>query len=938
MILLRARPTWTKCLRALVPQCLCAALAASAAEPAPKPPAPPAALAAPARLGAPELQAETCFQVLDWNGDGARDILQRSRGGDRGWLFINKGTDREPWFEFPERLPCNFSELEKKYIHQMSDYWASDFDGDGDLDMVFTVADGGTGGLMVAVSLGERKFAWLQDGVVLPGTKGTGTICAADVDGDGRPDVYQQRDKGGLVLHRNLTEKEKFAVGPEESVLDAAGKPVEAPSPYPADFDGDGTLDLASVTKAGAFIHIGVPGSKGLAFKPAAAAVDETGKPIPGGQDVNVLDWDLDGQPDLLVLDESCAVRCHRGLKKGQTGFEAKASLVHGTALARADESPIPSLFDWDRDGRADVLLGANCDVLCGHVTPWARAYRNTLGWRCPLGDGGFVADGGGKPINLNHYDGRGSNVTACDFDGDGRMDVLWATSVGDKKLEVRLLRGDADSPRKFKAAPDKLLTIEAGDSTYPGARAWAADWNGDGKTDLVIHCWSYGAARFRLCLNAGTSQEPKFSEPQDLEVGGKPLTGRGGSCCVADWDGDGRPDLLVLSNQPGARPCLLWLRNADGSAKLVVPPGAPVTFDKHGFMTGVEIAVGPGGGAIPLAGNIAAGDFDGDSVTDLVVGQGYSYGFYCLSDARLWLLRGTTKTAPPPVRDLTAKEATEVSVMLSWTPPAGAVRTEVRYSLQPIDEATWSRATPAKEKPEGGAVTVAGLERGRIYHFAVCSFGPGGERSAVSNCLMAPTLPLKVAVLAQGMPAQALGVGSYSGCVDLTVRGGTPPPVPVDGRGLRNQWVPPEHNQSDTIDSYFKFDLAPLKGKTVRKVVLTLTRTEGALHGDKRVLCREVLKSWEPATVRFETRDGAAKWTKADWGEALVDVDSEPIFGRKRWEATDAVSRLLKGERPVLSLQLHGGPYGTGNTFHDSESKEAGARPSLMVVFEEGK
>jgi hypothetical protein len=928
----------TLCLCASVPLCLLLLpTLALAAEPAAKKLAPPAALAEPARLGAPELQAETCFQVLDWNGDGARDILQRSRGGDRGWLFINKGTDKEPWFEFPERLPCNFSELEKKYIHQLSDYWACDFDGDGDLDMVFTVADSGPGGLMVALNLGERKFTWLEDGVTLPNTKGAGTICAADVDGDGKPDIYQQRDKGGLGLHRNLTEKGKFAVGPAEPVLDTAGKPVEAPNPYPADFDGDGTLDLASVTPAGAFIHIGVPGSKGLTFKPAVAAVDETGKPIPGGQDVNVLDWDLDGILDLLVLDESCAVRCHRGLKKGQPAFEAKSSLIHGTALARADEAPVPSLHDWDRDGRADVLLGAGCDTSCGHVMPWARAYRNTLGSRSALGDGGFVCDGGGKPININHSDGRGSTVTACDFDGDGQMDILWATSVGEKQLEVRLLRGDADSPRKFKAAAEKLLSVEAGNSTYPGARAWATDWDGDGKTDLVLTWWAYQWQRYGLCLNQGTNQAPKFGAPRELEVGGKPLTGAYTTICTADWDGDGRPDLLALSNQPYSRPCLLWLRNADGSEKLAMPPGAPVTFDKFGFITGVEIPVGPEGRPIPMGGNIAAGDFDGDGVTDLVVGQGYGYGFYCLSDARLWLLRGVAKAAPPAVRDLTAKDATEAGVTLAWTAPAGAARAEVRYSLRPIDEATWFRAAPAKEKPEGGAVTVAGLERGRVYYFAVCTYGAGGERSAASNCLLAPTRPLKTAVLAQGLPAPALSLASYSGCIDVIVRGGTPPPAAVDGKGLRNQWVPPEHSQSDTVDSYLKFDLAPLKGKTVRRAVLTLTRTEGALLGDKRVLCREVLADWEPAKVRFETRDGAAKWTKADRGEALVDVDSEPILGRKRWDATDALTRLLKSDRPVLSLQMSRGPYGSSNSYHDSESKDAGSRPSLTVVFEDG-
>ena len=907
--------------------CLFLSLAAAvgAQEPSGKKPAPPAALAEPARLGAAELQAETCFQILDWNGDGVRDILQRSRGGDRGWLFINKGTDREPWFEFVERLPCNFSELEKRHIGVMSDYWACDFDGDGDLDMVFTVADTGPGGLMVALNLGQKKFTWLEDGIVLPNTKGAGTICAADVDGDGKPDVYQQPWKGGLVLHRNLTEGGKISTGPAEPVLDTAGKPVEAPCPYPADFDGDGVLDLASVTKAGVLIHIGVKGSRGLVYKPAVQAVDEAGKPIPGGQDVNLLDWDLDGLPDLLVLDESCVIRCHRGVKKGQPVFEAKAGLITGTAFARADTRPVPSLFDWDRDGRADLFLGAAHDEYCSGSSPWTRAYRNVLGAsRCALGDGGFVTDAQGKPLRI-------VNPCACDFDGDGHVDIVFANPAGGKNVDIFLLRGDADAPRKYKSAPEKLLTVEASDTTYPGARPCAVDWNGDGKTDLVLNYWAYNATRYVLALNQGTSREPKFGPPQDLEVDGKPLAAHGASICVADWDGDGRPDLLLAF---GGR--LSWLRNADGSAKLAVPPGQPVVLDKAAGPTGVEIGAGADARTVPVTGPMAAGDFDGDGVTDLVVGQNYGYGFYCLADSRVWLLRGVAKGAPPPVRNLSAKDETETGLTLAWTQPAGAARTEVRYSPWPIDEVTWFRSTPAKEKPEAGSITVSGLDRGKVYHFAVCTFGPGGERSAVSNCLMAATRPLRVAVLAQGLPAPALSLAGYSGCTDVQVRGGTPPPAPVDGKGLRNQWVPPAHNQCDTIDSYLKFDLAPLKGKAVRRVMLTLTRTAGALQGDKRILCREVLSPWEPATVRFETRDGSAKWTPADRGESLLDVDSEPIFGRKRWDATDAVTRLLKSDRPVLSLQLTGGPYATSNSYHDSESKDAAGRPSLTVIFEE--
>jgi len=899
---------------------------------------PPAFLAEPARLGAAELQAETGFQILDWNGDGARDLLQISRGGDRGWLFINRGTDQQPWFEFPERLPCNFSELEKKWIGAMSDCWACDWDGDGDLDILFSqhgwrspTATGGAG-LMVALNTGERRFLNLQDGVDLPNSKEAGTICAADVDGDGRPDAYLQPAKGGLTLFRNTSEAGKPATGPAENVLDTAGKPVVAHNPYPVDFDGDGVIDLASVTPAGVQIHVGVKGGKGTVFRPAVPAADAAGKPIPGGQDLNVLDWDLDGVLDLLVLDESCVARCHRGLKKGAPVFAAKPALIHGNAFARADQLPAVSLHDLDRDGRADLVLGARYDAHCGAWTPWARAFRNVLGESpCAFAAGGFLNDAQGKPL-------WASNPVACDFDRDGNTDLLYANAVGGKAVSVFLLRGDAQAPRRYQAAPEKLAAVECGNATYPAARAFAVDWNGDGNTDMVIHAWAYLWGRYYLCLNQGTNKEPRFGPPQELEVGGKVLTGSCASACVADWDGDGRPDLLVLSAQPYSRPCLLWLRNADGSAKLAMPPGTPVAFDKVGFLTGVEIICGPDSKPIPMAGSLAAGDLDGDGVTDVLIGQEQEYGFYALADTRLWLLRGVAKGAPAAVRDLAAREETETGVALSWKEPAGAARVEVRCSPWPIDEASWFRAAPAKGPAGAGSAAVGGLERGRVYHFAVCTFGPGGERSAVSNCVPAATRPLRLATLAQGRPAPALGVQSYAGCVEVSVRGGQPPSPPADGNGLRVAQVHPGHPQTSSYDSYLRFDLSPLKGRKILRVVLTVSGS-AAVDCDKLIRCREVRADWKPESVRFDTRDGSAKWTPADYGEALPAMDTEPHRGGKQWDATAAVVRLLKGGSPALSLQLGGGApqMRTGtNVFHDSESKDPALRPRLEVEFED--
>ena len=80
------------------------------------------------------------------------------------------------------------------------------------------------------------------------------------------------------------------------------------------------------------------------------------------------------------------------------------------------------------------------------------------------------------------------------------------------------------------------------------------ADWDGDGRPDLIVGAEDGSVVWYR---NAGTAKEPKLEAARRL-VGPSPV-GWGGDDkrgprdwglrvkpCVFDWDGDGRPDLLL--------------------------------------------------------------------------------------------------------------------------------------------------------------------------------------------------------------------------------------------------------------------------------------------------------------------------------------------------------------------------------------------------------
>lgn len=192
--------------------------------------------------------------------------------------------------------------------------------------------------------------------------------------------------------------------------------------------------------------------------------------------------------------------------------------------------------MDLDRDGRSDLISGS-----------WpGELYYFRRG-----ADGKFAAPeqlvgSDGKPINL----GSGASVFAVDWDANGTLDLLVGTAMG----EVHWLPGTSKDkpafgpPQALMAAGEKL-TSKSGE-----AAPVAADWDGDGKLDLVLGTENGSVFWYR---NIGTQREPKLGAAQMLvgesTVGWKGDDGRipgewglRVKPCVVDWNGDGRLDLLL--------------------------------------------------------------------------------------------------------------------------------------------------------------------------------------------------------------------------------------------------------------------------------------------------------------------------------------------------------------------------------------------------------
>lgn len=189
------------------------------------------------------------------------------------------------------------------------------------------------------------------------------------------------------------------------------------------------------------------------------------------------------------------------------------------------------------------------------------------------LGDGsGGFKPAAGSPVGVGS---RPIALATGDFNGDGKLDLA---VVNGGSGNVSILLGDGSGG--FKPTPHAPLRV----GRVPWSVA-AADFNGDGKLDLVVANQNSNSVSLLLGDGAGD-----FKPKVDFEVGAKPRY-----VVVTDLNGDKKPDLIVANGN-------------SNSVSLLLGDGA------GGFAPKADFGTGAG----PRA--VAVGDFDGDGKLDLAV------------------------------------------------------------------------------------------------------------------------------------------------------------------------------------------------------------------------------------------------------------------------------------------------------------------------------
>lgn len=211
------------------------------------------------------------------------------------------------------------------------------------------------------------------------------------------------------------------------------------------------------------------------------------------------------------------------------------------------------------------------------------------------------------------------------DWNGDGHLDALLGGYAGDVRVFLGKPTGgfDEGSLLTFGNGETFIHEIDQGEGNEPkrdvGAMIWCVDWDQDGDLDLLTG-WFYGG--LFLNRNLGSKAEPKLSTKfEPLQAGeGKTDWGYQVQPSMADWDGDGRLDLIysTLVIPKSGQGSVSWCRNlADSGEPRFSEPEALVW---SGLVTqavspelGLERVMGGNPVAVPT-------DWDGDGDIDLLL------------------------------------------------------------------------------------------------------------------------------------------------------------------------------------------------------------------------------------------------------------------------------------------------------------------------------
>ncbi len=549
--------------------------------------------------------------VGDFNGDGKPDLVVANSGSNNVSILLGNGDGT---FQY-----------QVTYTTGTTPYSVAvgDFNGDTHLDLA--VANDASNSVSILLGNGDGTF---QNAVNYSVGSNPHSVAVGDFNRDGKLDVVTANYSSGNVSvllgngNGTLQTMVNYAAGTDPRSVTVA------------DFNGDGAPDVAVANGGSSNVSVLLNNGSGV----LQAAVNYGAGPAPTS--VAAGDFNNDGRPDLAVTNSSGVDVL---LNTGIGTFGTAVSYAAGTGPSSVVVS------DFNNDHNQDLLVGNttsnNISILTGNGDGTFNAANSYLAGSQPAsvaaadinGDGnqdavivnsadgtvdGFVGEGNGNlqailNLALNGTGGP-EYVVAADFNNDGHQDLATATYYSGGFVFLGMGAGTFGSWQSFP-------------SVFGSNNIGVADFNGDGKPDLVVTSSYDQNASIFLGNGDGTFRTGAsygVSEPLSLAVG--------------DFNGDGRPDFATVDFSE----LNVFLGKGDGTftlSTLSAPPYSQTVttadFNGDGYL---DLAIGnsgnpdmmsvllgngdgtfgsPAGYPLPYASyGIVAGDFNGDGHPDLAV------------------------------------------------------------------------------------------------------------------------------------------------------------------------------------------------------------------------------------------------------------------------------------------------------------------------------
>jgi hypothetical protein len=542
---------------------------------------------------------------------------------------------------------------------------------------------------------------------LFPGNQSAESIVAADINGDGKPDlivVNPSSEAGGgevsVLLNTTPAGATTATFAAPQGFAVVAGS--AAPNPIAVavgDFNGDGKPDLAvtlttaaNVPEVSVLLNTTPAGSSTASFAPPgefAVGNDPTS--------VVVGDFNGDGKSDVAVVNYAA----------GTVSVLLNTTPAGATTPSFAPQQTFPIGFggfdafaaavgDFNGDGKPDLAVVEKDSGVVAVLLNTTPTGSNTVSF---------------APQQNFAVGGEPDAVAVGDFNGDGRADLAVA-NYSDGTVSVLLGNGDGTF------APQQTFTVGNGPSSVA-----VADFNGDGTPDLAV-----GNSRDGTISVLRGNGDGTFAPQQTFTAFpvGSFAFGAPDSVATADFNGDGFPDLAAASssysNQPNNVAVLLNTRRpinlspavATGVILDAAPPtqgGLTVSGLEMSPLVNVPVATFNQGFGTRPAGVFSALIFwgDGASSSGVVVGGG---GPYTVLGSHTFADEGAFPVLVQITDDGTTGAIQTTALIHEEQLPAGGVRTPSQLFVSEVYRDLLGRQVDPSGLAHWSAQVDAGISR----------------------------------------------------------------------------------------------------------------------------------------------------------------------------------------------------------------------------------